>query len=248
MDTFTTVMDLPANEFHIWRASLDRHDTPLDTLLAFLSSDERARADRYHFELDRRRFVSSRALLRLILGRYLDLGPSRVQFGYGSHGKPYLLEEAGRTGISFNAADSNELALYAFSRQPNIGVDVEHIRELSDAQQIASSFFSMGENAEWLRLPSSQKTQGFFNCWTRKEAFIKAIGEGLSYPLSEFEVSLTPGEPPRLRSIAGSIENASRWSLWALSPEAGYVGALAAPIPESQKDRFQLRMLQAPLL
>ena len=247
-DATMVPMTLPANEIHIWYASLDQQAEGCRLLADAPSSDERARASRFHFQRDRRRFLVSRTLLRVILGLYLDLEPSQVQFRYGQYGKPFLAESLGDFGLCFNVAHSHELAVLSFARGLSIGVDLEYVRELPDAEQIAVSFFSEGENAAWRALPADEKTEGFYNCWTRKEAFIKAVGDGLSHPLKEFRVSLAPGEPARFLSIAGDVLKASRWSLWALTPSPGYVAALAAPIPEAEKKAFRLRILDAPAL
>jgi 4'-phosphopantetheinyl transferase len=151
-------------------------------------------------------------------------------------------------GFHFNLAHSHELAVYAFARHHAVGIDVEYVRELADARQLAARFFSARENAAWLALPAGQRAVGFYNCWTRKEAYIKAIGEGLSCPLDQFDVSLAPGEPARLLSIAGDEGAANQWSLWTLSPAPGYVGALAAALPHQAGQDYRLRMPAQPLL
>ena len=188
---------------------------------------ERIRSESFHFERDRRHFIVARAVLRTILGRYLQIEPKRVQFSYGPHGKPELAERAGDGELRFNIAHSHELALYAFTRGREIGVDLEYLRNLPDAEQIAANFFSARENATLQALSTSQRQQAFFNCWTRKEAYIKAIGKGLSQPLDQFEVSLAPKAPASLLNVAGAPEEASRWSLKALTPAPGYAAALA---------------------
>ena len=190
-----------------------------------LIEDERIRAERFNFRRDRKRFIVGRGVLRMILGRYLHIEPNRVQFSYGPHGKPYLADGDG--ALQFNLARSHELALYAFTRGREIGVDIEYFRALTDAEQIADSFFSPRENAILQALPASQRQQAFYNCWTRKEAYIKAIGKGLAQPLDQFDVSLAPGESTRLLKVEGSPEEGSRWSLYSLTPVAGYVAAVA---------------------
>jgi 4'-phosphopantetheinyl transferase len=241
-------LNLPVNDIHIWRAHTGHQAARQRLGMNLLSSDERARANRYHFERDRRCFVVGRALLRTILARYLESAPSKVQFTYGPHGKPSLAEGCGNTRLCFNVADSHELILLAFSRRLELGIDLEYMRDLPDAEQIAARFFSAEEHAVWQSLPADQKVAGFYNCWTRKEAFIKATGQGLSYPLRRFEVSLTPGEPARVMRIDGSVQQATGWALWMLNPGPDYAGALAAPLPEAEKGQLRLRMLDAPEL
>ena len=136
----------------------------------------------------------SRAMLRIILGRfYLDFEPYKLKFGYGEYGKPYISDHFLNRKLCFNNAGSHELAMYALTANDDIGIDVEFQRELTDADDIAAHYFSSGEIAAFQSLPGKTKQKGFYNCWTRKEAFIKAIGKGLSFPLDKFEVSLVPG-------------------------------------------------------
>jgi 4'-phosphopantetheinyl transferase len=241
-------MSLPHDEIHVWCASLDPPGVEYDRLAGTLSADERARAHRFHFERDRRRYVVGHGLLRAILGRYLDLEASEVRFRFGQHGKPFLAAGLGDAGLQFNMAHSHGLGLYALIRDHAVGVDIEHVRDQADLEQIAANFFSARENAALRALDADQRLVGFYNCWTRKEAYIKAIGEGLNYPLDQFDVSLIPGEPVRLLGIAGDEGAPNRWSLWSLEPCAGYVGALAIAVPFADREDYRLRMLAPPLL
>ena len=218
---------IKSDEIHLWRASLDQSVSQLHRLRQTLSSDERMRAERFRFEQDRKHFVAGRGILRMILGRYLNVEPDRMQFCYGKHGKPELSDALGKRNILFNMSDSEGLALYAFTRSHEIGVDIESIREISEMDQIAQSFFSSGENAVFCSIPNGKKKEAFFNCWTRKEAFIKAIGEGFSQPLDKFEVSLVPGESAKLLKIEGDSMRASRWSIQELKPASGFAAAFA---------------------
>lgn len=220
-------LTLSSNDVHVWRATLDQPAGRVRQLAQTLSEEERMRAEHFHFEQDRKRFIVGHGVLRTIIGLYLGTEPSLLQFCYGPHGKPYLAERFSEGTLRFNLAHSHELALYAFTRGREIGVDLEYIRYMPDVEQIAASFFSARENAVLHALPTSQKQEAFFNCWTRKEAYIKAIGNGLAQPLDKFDVSLAPGEPARLLSVEGDTEEASRWSLKALTPAPGYVAALA---------------------
>lgn len=217
---------LSRNDVHIWWATLDQMLPRIEQMAEILSEDERIRAGRFHFERDRRRFIVGRGTLRMLLSLYLDMEPGQLEFCYGAYGKPYL-DQTGHSAMKFNLAHSHEFAVYAFALGREMGVDVEYIRHMPDMAQMAASFFSPRENAVLKSLPKDQKRGAFYNCWTRKEAYIKAIGEGLSHPLDQFDVSLAPGEPAKLLKVAGDPEEASRWQLKALTPAPGYVAALA---------------------
>lgn len=217
---------LSRNDVHIWWAMLDQTLPRVEQMTEILSQAERVRAGRFHFERDRRRFIIGRGTLRMLLSLYLDMEPDQLKFNYGAYGKPYL-GQAGDSGMKFNLAHSHELAVYAFALGREMGVDIEYVRHIPDIEQIAASFFSQRENAVLKSLPKDQKRDAFYNCWTRKEAYIKAIGEGLSHPLDQFDVSLTPGESAHLLKVAGDPEEASRWQLKALTPAPGYAAALA---------------------
>jgi len=220
-------LELSADEVHLWRAFLDQSPEQISGLGQTLSDEERARAGRFHFERDRRRFVVGRGVLRAILGQYLGLEATQARFSFGPYGKPYLAEEPGDCKLCFNLAHSSEIALYAFSLRRQVGVDVEQLRFLADAEQVAEHFFSPGEKAVWDSLPPAHRQAAFYDCWTRKEAYIKATGKGLSERLELIDVSLTPGEPAQVLSVAGDHHEALRWSLASLTPAPGYVAALA---------------------
>jgi len=220
-------LELGTNEIHVWRASLDQPIPRFHKLREMLSKDERMRAGRFHFEQDRKRFIVGRGILRTILGRYLNVEPARLQFCYGKNGKPALSDTFNKINIFFNMSDSGRLAIYALSRDGEIGVDIEQICDLPERNRIADQFFSVRERAVFRALPEIMKNEAFFNCWTRKEAFIKAIGDGLSLPLDKFDVSLVPGEPARLLRVVGDPKGAIRWSIQELEPASGYVAAIA---------------------
>jgi len=209
-------------EVHVWAAGLD--DLPEAALRAPLSADERERGGRFHFERDRRRFVTARGLLRVLLGRYLDVDPARLRFGYGPRGKPFL---AGGEPLRFNLSHSGGLTLLAFARGCEVGVDIEQERPVPESEDIARHYFSAREWAELSRLRAAEWRAGFFRCWTRKEAFIKATGDGLSRPLDAFDVTLAPGEPARLLRVLAEPEAAHRFWLEDLRPAPGFAGALA---------------------
>lgn len=218
---------LERDEVHVWRSDLEQPQSTIQRLLNILSSDERSRAERFHYRKDRDAFIVARAVLRLILSRYLHLSPERLCFGYGHYGKPVLKAEAGMAALRFNVSHSHGLALYALVENREVGIDLEFMRDEVASEQIAEQFFSPREVAMLRSLPAHQQTEGFFNCWTRKEAYIKARGEGLSLPLDQFDVSLIPGEAAALLSSLEKPQEARCWSLRELRPGPGYVAAVA---------------------
>lgn len=226
-------------EVHIWCASLDVPDDTLAGLAAVLSEDERARASRFRIEPHRRRWTVARGTLRTLLGRYLDVAPAALRFATGSEGKPALCG-ASRGDLRFNVAHSDAIALYAVTAIGEVGVDVERIQEMPDADLIAESHFAEGERAMLRALPPADSAAGFFNCWTRKEAWIKAIGRGLSIPLAEFEVTLAPGDACRLVHMNGEQAATAGWKLASLSPAAGYTGAMAIEASEVELSMWEV--------
>ncbi|HWP46996.1 MAG TPA: 4'-phosphopantetheinyl transferase superfamily protein [Candidatus Limnocylindrales bacterium] len=221
------VLLLGNDEVHVWRATLNVEISYLHNLQQLLSADEQVRAGRFYFQKDRERFIITRGLLRRILGRYLEREPGQLQFGYGPYGKPYLTGEFSYSRLRFNLAYSQELALYAITQGREVGIDIEYIRPHPANMQIAHRFFSPCEVMALKALPFHLQQEAFFNCWTRKEAYIKARGKGLSFPLNQFSVSLAPGEPAALLNVLEDPQETSRWSLQTLEPGSGYVAALA---------------------
>lgn len=218
---------LPHDEVHVWRASLRPPPAVLVRLEATLSPDERARAARFRFDQHRVAFVAGRGVQRGILSRYTGLAPAALAYREGSHGKPELDGAAGGAGIRFNVSNSGDFALYALTLRREIGVDLELIRPMPDGIDIAKRFFSAPENEVFAGLDEEVRDLAFFRCWTRKEAYIKAVGEGLSMPLDRFDVAFAPGEPARILSTRGNPGEAERWTMLSLDPGPGYVGALA---------------------
>lgn len=214
-------------EIHAWRVGLQSASSHSDHFLTFLTEDERDRADRFHFVRDRDRFVMARGVLRSILGGYLNVSPAKLRFSYSAYGKPDLTREFGGDRIRFNASSSHELAIFAVGVSIDIGVDVEWTGRQIDFSSIAEHFFSHAEQAALRSLPADMQRDAFYRCWTRKEAYIKARGEGLSIPLDHFEVSLSSDEPARLVRAEWDPLEASRWSLTDLNPETGYLSAVA---------------------
>jgi len=213
-----------ANELHVWDASLQRPAAEVARLRGLLCADERARADRFRFDRDRSRYTVGRGILRLLLGGYLGVRADRVAFQYGRFDKPRLVGDP----LCFNVSHSGAVALFAFTVLGEVGIDVE----LDDAdfarERIAERFFSPAEVGALRALPQSLQPLAFLTCWTRKEAFIKARGDGLSLALDSFDVNLEPGAPAALLRTAWSDEEPGHWSLRDLSdPGNGYVAAVA---------------------
>lgn len=218
-------LHLGADEVHVWRASTAVDAAAFEAFWPTLAPEEKRRAEAFHFDRDRRRYVLARGVLRDILARYLETSPAHVRLTYGEYGKPALAE--GREELCFNVSHSHDAALYACARVRELGVDIEMLRADFASLEIAGHFFSAAEVRELRSLPEQQRTQAFFNCWTRKEAYVKALGSGLSHPLSSFAVSLTPGDPARLISTDEDPREAAEWSIIDLNPFQGYAAALA---------------------
>ncbi len=218
---------LNSDEVHVWQASLDQAPFQVRLLQDTLSTDERARAERFYFEKDRQRFIVARGVLRAILGRYLNRAPEALGFLYNAYGKPALAGEPDGTPIHFNLSHSHDIALYAVTRHREVGIDLERIRLDLAFEDIAERFFSPAE-AETLRtLPTEIQRQTFFRFWTRKEAYAKARGEGLSLPLDQLDVLLTPGPSEVASGDPAGSPKAAGWSFQEPTPAPGYAAALA---------------------
>ncbi|MFY9792887.1 MAG: 4'-phosphopantetheinyl transferase superfamily protein [Candidatus Sulfotelmatobacter sp.] len=219
-------IELAEDEVQLWRVDLEAIRSHESDWQDVLSPDERSRAARFHFTADRQRFVASRAWLRTILAALLVTEPSELNFSYSTNQKPSLGVAHADSGITFNVSHSGGIALYAFARRRDIGVDVEQIRRDFDVESIAHRFFSASEQKQLSALPESEKVEAFFRCWTRKEAYIKAIGEGLSLPLSQFDVSLEALETNALLATRPDSAEAEQWMIREVSGGAGYSAAL----------------------
>jgi len=223
---------LGVRDVHVWLVSLQQ---PLARIRRFgesLSADETIRAERFHFENDRRRFIVARGCLREILARYLRTAPGTIQFDYNDHGKPELGGATRRSSqLKFNLAHSGELAIYAITLIGDIGVDIERVRADIDLEQLAHSFFSASEIASLDLLAEGERRQAFFHCWARKEAFIKAKGIGLSIALNEFDVSLAADA--ELLKTRWDENEASRWSLQKIDVGRDYAAALSVAAGDS---------------
>jgi 4'-phosphopantetheinyl transferase len=216
-------LHLDETNVDVWRASLDCKAAVLRRLEVSLAENERSRAARFRFERDRDRFIAARGILRAILGAYLQRHPADVTFVYGPHGKPALPSGKLERSIHFNLSHSYGMAMYAFAQEREIGVDLEKIRPEVTGEDIAERFLSARELGELRSLPAGEQVEGFFLHWTRKEAYLKALGFGMGIPLDSVDVSLAPGRPKEPRS-----PDSSRWKLRSIQPMNGYVGAVVA--------------------
>jgi 4'-phosphopantetheinyl transferase len=220
-------LQLRAAEVHVWSAALDGELPAAAELERLLSTDERARAGRFTSAGVRDRFVAARGLLRLILARYLKRDAAQLNFTHGTQGKPALAAEFAGEGLQFNLAHSGNRALYAVALHRAVGIDIEQLRPGLDHEKLARRFFSPGEVAAMESLPPELRIQAFYRCWTRKEAYLKGCGAGLSLPLDSFDVSLLPDAAPALLAQRTTPEEVSRWRMFDLTPPAGYWTALA---------------------
>ena len=209
-----------------WFASLDVEDDALAGMRRCLSAAEQRRADRFVFDRDRTAYIASHAALRQVLAQYIGCEAGEIQFGEAPLGKPFL-RTAGAEGIEFNLSHSGGFACIGVTRGAAIGVDIEAVRDVDDMPLLARQCFAPAEVETLEQLPPASRLNGFFNAWTRKEAYIKAIGAGLSCPLESFEVTLAPGDEPRICVIDGSAEKAARWALRAWAPMPGLLTAIA---------------------
>lgn len=218
-------LSLAADEVHLWRIDLNAVAANERRWMSILSPDEQQRAQRFHFERDRQFFAATRALLRTLLAGYRNTQPRDLTFRYSAREKPSLAPpHAGE--IEFNVSHSGGAALLAFTRDRAIGVDIEKITDQRDRETIARRFFSEHEQRVLGALPVSERTEAFFRCWTRKESYIKAVGDGLSLPLDQFDVSLEVGDQNALVATRPDAGEAARWSLREVSAGEGYAGAI----------------------
>jgi len=230
-------VELRPDEVHVWRVGLGERAAIGSAGLEALSEAERARAARFHFEADRRRFVASHAALRGILASYLGVEPSALAFGEGPHGKPFLdAPEAGRS-IRFSLSHSGDVGLVAVSLGRKVGVDVERVRPREDLDRFVARYLSPLERQALERIPSDDRLRVFFETWTLKEAYLKACGDGLLRELDAFDVTVGEAQP-RLLAVRDRAADAARWALMRLAPGAGYVAAFAVEGSGWQLRRF----------
>ena len=231
------VLSLQSGEVHVWRVDLEQTDDVVKRFRTTLDADELQRASRFHFERHHRAFVVGRGFLRDVLGRYLQSKPQELEFAYGAYGKPALIGEHKDTKLRFNMSHSNSIGLLAITEEHVIGVDVEHIRADFATEEIAQRFFSRCEVDVFNTLAKEEQVAAFFRCWTRKEAFIKATGKGLSQALDGFDVTLGPGVKAEL--LRAEDDDASRWSLCDIDVGEDYAAALAVEGIVSNKRFWQ---------
>jgi 4'-phosphopantetheinyl transferase len=217
-------LTLPEDEVHLWQVDLAAVAAAEQRWQQILSADERARAARFHFPRDRQHYTATRALLRTILAGYVAAHPAELVFRYSEKDKPSLALAGNQ--VEFNVSHSGTTALLAFARGRALGVDVERVRDDLDPAVLAHRFFSTHEQNQLATIPPSEKYHAFFRCWTRKEAYIKARGTGLSLPLDQFDVSLRPGDENALLSTRPDAAEAALWSLQEIPAGNGYIAAL----------------------
>jgi 4'-phosphopantetheinyl transferase len=209
---------------HLWASNLDHPGHRIEAAERLLSPDERDKANRFCIDRDRRRYMISRATLRILLGSYLERPPHALCFVYGEQGKPALADQA--EACAFNLSHASELAVFAIHDGGPIGIDIEHVRDFPDAEMIAQRFFAPAETQTIQSLPEVAKREAFFACWTRKEAYIKALGGGLSLPLDAFAVSCAPHLPARIEWAADDPAVGTRWFVESFRPAENYIAAL----------------------
>lgn len=221
---------LGKGDVHVWMAQLDQSPTLVAQLAPLLVADEQRHADRFHFARDRQRYVVAHAFLRSLLSAYAGVQLAEITLVSGTYGKPYLVLGPGIPDLRFNLSHSQGYALAAVTVGCEVGVDIEYMQPLNDANLIAQNFFSCAERLILSALPPPQHQQAFYTCWARKEAFIKGVGWGLAMPLDKFAVTLAPGVPARLTYLHDDFAEQQGWSLYDLPALPGYATALALPI------------------
>ncbi len=225
-------MSLPAtgplggHDVHVWLASLDVEPADLSRLERSLSEEERQRAGRLRRAEAGMRFIAARGIVRHLLAAYLDEPPGSVRFAYGPMGQPRLADPA-EPDLRFNLSHSREILLLAVARGRAVGVDLEPVRPLSHRDAIERRVFSAEERQALEAVPADRRLEAFFGGWTRKEAFAKAVGDGMWATMGRIEVTFDPESAPRLVRLDGSREAATAWTLFDLKPAAGFVGAVA---------------------
>lgn len=227
---------LANNQVHIWRTSLDFSTAKVNQLATFLSIDELARANRFHFPEHKKRFIAARGILRQLLGNYMQISPDKLKFEYGYQGKPRLATSMGNSSLQFNVSHSFKYALYGFANHHLVGIDIEFLREMKDPVELAKRFFSNREYQLIVDLTNKEQQQKFFfKLWTAKEAYLKALGTGLSSSLTDIEISLD-GANTKLLAIRGNTTTVNNWSMYHFVPAANYIAVIIinTQIPKQQ--------------
>ncbi|MBS0201393.1 MAG: 4'-phosphopantetheinyl transferase superfamily protein [Planctomycetes bacterium] len=232
-------LSLQRDTIHIVRVGLESDDQQLDQFQALLSPDESARADRFKVSHPRRHFIVCRAVVRQLLGQCLGCDPTSVEFDYGPHGKP-AVRQAGGPRIEFSVSHSSDQGLIALTLDRRIGVDLEEMNSAVRILKLATRFFSTLEALELASLPEAEQLAGFYRGWTCKEAYLKATGSGLSFPLNRFSVSLNPHVPAQLIEVVDQPEELTRWRLLPLEPKAGFAAAVMVEASADEVVSWQL--------
>ena len=218
------------DEIHLWHGTTDGSAAQAEGFVDLLSEDERARMGRFHFANDRRNFALARGMLRTLLGRYLETSPQVLRFSYSQQGKPYLAAPYSETGLEFNLSHSGGRVLAAICRERQVGIDIEKLRDDIDIDAVSERFFSASERDALTKIPPALRRAAFFHCWTRKEALVKAQGDGLVFPLDLFDVSVdVDREEIALRTRPDPAE-AHQWRISSVAVAAGYAAAVAVRI------------------
>lgn len=219
------------NESHIWLADLDQSTDLIDNFKPLLSEDEILRAEEYSFEKDRNRYIIRTGILKSILGRYLDISPNIVQFNIGKNGKPHLCKVSGQIDINFNISYSEEITVFAFTRNQEIGIDIEKIQNFPEIDTIVNRFFSIEEKIVLNSLSNSKKTHAFFKLWTCKEALIKAMGTGLSQSIKHVNLLIDSN----INSTQYSFNEQSNWQIRVLNVLLEFSVAVATETVKDNK-------------
>lgn len=215
---------LKSDQLHLWSLNKTVHTNRLSEYWDLLNEVEREKATKFRFEKDRNCSIISRGILRSLLGNYLNVAPKSIKFNFGAYGKPFLKEAS---DIEFNISHSGDVIVLGFVKKGNIGVDVEYTKRNIEVKKIAEQFFSKEEIVSLFSLDASYHKQAFYNCWTRKESFIKALGSGLSFPLDQFVVSLDNTEKAQLITTKWDAKEKENWVLKSFEPEENYIGAFS---------------------
>ena len=217
---------LPEQDVHVWLGQFEHDSNGLHSNLELLSADERERMRRFHFQADRENFVFARSMLRILLASYLDASPAELRFLYSAHGKPSLRSPQSHD-LQFNLSHSGGKVLLAVCRGRRVGVDIEQVRRDFDIEEISTQFFSAEERQALRRISTPLRHKAFFHCWTRKEAFVKARGDGLSCPLKAFDVSVDPRDEQVSLVMRGDAREIGSWELHSLNTLPEFAAAIA---------------------
>lgn len=232
-------LHLHSADVHLWRASLDLPAPVVLEFRQYLSSSELYKASRFRYRIHRSRYIARHAILRLILQRYLEIPPAEIIIENRDYGKP-MLASLHDSSICFNLSSSHNMALFAIACQREVGVDIERIKPAIASEPIAELFFSSLETSTLRALPADMQVKAFFDCWTRKEAYIKALGTGLSLELNSFDVSLEPGKPAKLLYTRHDPGRENHWFMESLDTGADYSSAL---VVESESENEEIKLL-----